>query len=211
MNYNFRLDLLNLKDISIPTEIPTAEITKKMKQQIDHGIYKIEELIVPQTFQKISIKNGQLTQEEIQVQGRKISLKDIRTDMLAKHKKFMRLRSDETLDELPRDRVVSELASLSEWSDEFSMLTTDVLTKKLKAYERTRNLITWHDGSSLSSHSHLLITVACLYDRAVFLTDEEYYQKEGVHVNVQAVVEKPFIHILARTPATDQQLLYSQD
>ena len=211
MNYNFRLDLLNLKDISIPTEIPTAEITKKMKQQIDHGIYKIGELIVPQTFQKISIKNGQLTQEEIQVQGRKISLKDIRTDMLAKHKKFMRLRSDETLDELPRDRVVSELASLSEWSDEFSMLTTDVLTKKLKAYERTRNLITWHDGSSLSSHSHLLITVACLYDRAVFLTDEEYYQKEGVHVNVQAVVEKPFIHILARTPATDQQLLYSQD
>ena len=91
------------------------------------------------------------------------------------------------------------------------MLTTDVLTKNLEAYEKTYNLITSHNGSSLSSHSHLLITVACLYDRAVFLTDEEYYQKEGVHVNVQAVVEKPFIHILARTPATDQQLLYSQD
>ena len=108
-----------------------------MKQQISHGICKIGELIVPQTFQKISIKNGQLTQEEIQVQRRKISLKDIRTDMLAKHKKFMRLRSDERLDELPKDRFVSELGSLSECSDEFSMLTTDVLTSKLKAYERT--------------------------------------------------------------------------
>ena len=207
LTYNFRLDLANLKDISIPTEIPTAEITKKIKQQIDHGIYKIGETIVPQTFQKISIKNGQLAKEE----GRKISLKDIRTDMLATHKKFMHLRSDEILDELPRDKVVSELASFSEWCDEFSMLTTDVLIRKLKAYERTRNLITWHDGSSFSSHSHLLKPVACLYDRAVFLTDEEYYQKEGVHANVQAVVKKVFIHILVRTPATDQQLLYSEE
>ena len=91
------------------------------------------------------------------------------------------------------------------------MLTTDVLIIKLKAYERTRNLITWHDGSSLSSHTHLVITVACLNDRTVFLNDEEYYQKECVHASFQAVVEKPAIHILARTPATDQQLLYSED
>ena len=76
MTYDFRLDLANLKDISIPTEIPTAELTKKIKQQIDHSTYKIGGLIVPQTFQKISIKNGQLAKEEIQVQGRKISLKD---------------------------------------------------------------------------------------------------------------------------------------
>ena len=131
--------------------------------------------------------------------------------MLAKHKHFMRLRSDETLDNLPRDRVVSELASLSEWCDKVSMLTADVLLSKLKAYERTRNLITWRDGSSLSSHTHLVITVVCLYDRAVFLNDEEYYQKEDVHANFQAVAEKPVIHILARTPATDQQLFYSED
>ena len=100
MTYNFRLDLANLKDISILTEIPTAEIAKKTKQQICHGIYKTEELIVPQNCQKISIKNGQLTQEEIQVRVRNISLKDIQTDILVKHKKFMRLRSDETSDEL---------------------------------------------------------------------------------------------------------------
>ena len=75
--------------------------------------------------------------------------------------------------ELSRDRVVSELASLSEWCDEFSMLTADVLISKLKAYARTRNLRIWHDGSSLSTHSHHLLTVACIYDRAINLTDEE--------------------------------------
>ena len=58
----------------------------------------------------------------------------------------------------------------------------------------------------LSSHSHLLITVACLYDRVVLLTDEEYYHKEDVHSNVYAAVEKPFMHILARLSATDELL-----
>ena len=127
---------------------------------------KLENLLSHKHFRKFQSKMVNLLR-------RKLSLKDIRTDMLAKHKKFMRLRSDERLDELPKDRVVSELGSLSECSDEFSVLTTDVLTSKLKAYERTHNLITWHDGFSLSSRSHLLITVACLYDRAVFLSDEE--------------------------------------
>ena len=78
-------------------------------------IYKNWRTHCPTNISKISIKNGQLAKEEIQAQGRKISLKDIRTDMLAKYKKFMRLRSDETLDELPRDKAVSELSSLSEW------------------------------------------------------------------------------------------------
>ena len=50
-----------------------------------------------------------------------------------------------------------------------------------------------------------------LYDRAVFLPDEEYYQKEGAHVNVQGAVDKPFTYILVRTPATDQQLIYSEN
>lgn len=98
--------------------------------------------------------------------------------MLAKNKKFMHLRSDETLNELPRDRVASELASLPQWCDEFSKLNTDFLIRRLKAYEKTHNLTTWHNGSSFSSHSNLLITFACLSDSAIFLTDEEYYQKE---------------------------------
>lgn len=70
--------------------------------------------------------------------------------MLAKNKKFMRLRSDE----LPIDGVASELASLPQWCDEFSKLNTDFLIRRLKAYEKTHNLKTWHNGSSFSSHSH---------------------------------------------------------
>lgn len=50
--------------------------------------------------------------------------------MLAKNKKFMRLRSDE----LPIDGVASELASLPQWCDEFSKLNTDFQIRRLKAY-----------------------------------------------------------------------------
>ena len=50
--------------------------------------------------------------------------------------------------------------------------------------------------------------VSYLYDPAVFLTDEEYSKSNGVLVNLQAIVEKPFLYILARSPFTDQQLLY---
>ena len=69
----------------------------------------------------------------------------------------------------------------------------------------------WHDCSRiyLYLHSHILVMVSCLYDPAVFFTDEEYSKSNGVLVNLQAIVEKPFLHILARSPSTYQQLLYS--
>ena len=53
--------------------------------------------------------------------------------------------------------------------------------------------------------------VSCLYDPAIFLTDEEYSKSNGVLANLQAIVEKPFLYILARSPSTDQQLLYSDE
>ena len=50
-----------------------------------------------------------------------------------------------------------------------------------------------------------------LYDPAIFLTDEEYSKSNGVLANLQAIVEKRFLHILACSPSTDQQLLYSDE
>ena len=88
---------------------------------------------------------------------------------------------------------------------------TDILKNKLKKFERTCNLMFWHDGCTISNHSHILVMVSCLYDPAIFLTDEEYSKSNGVLANLQAIVEKPFLYILARSPSTDQQLLYSDE
>jgi len=69
----------------------------------------------------------------------------------------------------------------------------------------------WHDGSSISNHSHILMTVSCIYDPATFLTDAEYQQKYGKLINVQPIVEAPYLYLLARCPSNDQQLMYVEE
>ena len=51
--------------------------------------------------------------------------------------------------------------------------------------------------------------VSCLYDTAVFVTEEEYFKSEGSLINIQARIEKPFLYLMARSPSTDQQFLTS--
>ena len=57
----------------------------------------------------------------------------------------------------------------------------NILEKKeyLKKLQRTRNLAFWHDCSTVSNHSHFLMMVITLYDKAIFLTDEEFHEKSG--------------------------------
>ena len=51
--------------------------------------------------------------------------------------------------------------------------------------------------------------VSCLYNTAVFVTDEEYFKSEGSLINIQTRIKKPFLYLMTRFPSTDQQLLYS--
>ena len=45
--------------------------------------------------------------------------------------------------------------------------------------------------------------VACLYDPAVFLTDDECKEKYNMEVNVQSEVEKPELYMLAQCQSND--------
>ena len=53
--------------------------------------------------------------------------------------------------------------------------------------------------------------VACLYDPAVFLTDDECKEKYNMEVNVQSEVEKPELYMLAQCQSNDNQLLCSEE
>ena len=106
---------------------------------------------------------------------------------------------------------MDELKKIHELEDHELNESDEHMREKLMKYQRTRNLVFWHDGSSLSSHFHILITVACLYETAAFYTDEEYYEMSGIKCNVQTSVEKPFLYILPRSPSHDQQLLYTDE
>ena len=69
----------------------------------------------------------------------------------------------------------------------------------------------WHDGFSIFNHSHLMIMVACMFDPAVYLTGQEYFNLYGKHINIPSVIETPYLYILARCRSDGSQLLYSSE
>ena len=96
--------------------------------------------------------------------GRKISLDTIRRKTLNKHQDFMRIFPDDFYDKTPRTKIIEELQRIDEFSPSMNDLSDTVLSSKLKQLQRTRHLALWHDGSTLSNHSHLLMMVNVLYD-----------------------------------------------
>ena len=178
-------------------------------EKIKKSIYHTGNFIVPQKYEKVILKNGQLLTEEIQVSGRKIPLRNIRTTMLQKQEKYMRVRTDSEFNNMSREHLITGLKNINEFgiNDKNSLL--EDLSKKLMKYERTRSLSLWHDGST--HHGHLLMMVACLYDPAVFLTDDECKEKPNMEVNIQSEVEKPELYILAQCQSNDNKLLYSEE
>ena len=103
------------------------------------------------------------------------------------------------------------LRNINEYHPSFDKLTEAELSNKITTIKQTRNLMFWYDGSTISNHSHLMIMVACMFDPAVSLTDQEYFNLYGKHINIQSVIEKPYLYILARCRSDDSQLLYSSE
>ena len=123
----------------------------------------------------------------------------------------MPLRLNIYFDTLSREEVIHQLEKINEFNSLDYDADTQVLKKLLKMYERTRHLIFWHDGLSFSSHSLILVMVSCLNDTAVFVTDEEYFKSGCSLINIQTHTEQPFLYLMACSPSTDQQFLYSNE
>ena len=141
-----------------------------------------------------------------EVQGRKHSLMQVRKKMLEKHESFMRNMTDEKYASLSNADLVKTLKSYREYhTDE----TKKDMQNRLKSIERTRHLKLWHDQSTIANHSYLVFMVSCVYDSAVYYTNEEYNAKYHKKVDIQAAVETPEIYIIARCSGTDyEQLAY---
>lgn len=72
----FRLNLSKLTDVTLPTEVSSYTLKSKLNEKILKSEYNIGQLIVPQIFQKTSIKDNSVITEEFTLQGRKIALYD---------------------------------------------------------------------------------------------------------------------------------------
>ena len=78
--------------------------------------------------------------------------------------------------------------------------------------QRNRMLVCWHDHAKILGTGYLLITINTVYDTALFMTEQQYTEKNGQYVsNIQAIVEKPHVYIIAAgsSSAEDQAAVIS--
>ena len=194
---------------TVPKEPSTLEVKRKLAEEISNGKYKVGVLIAPQEFKTTKLQDGEIKEEIFTVFGRKNPLLEIRNAMFEQHKDFLRTKTDEQFAQMTRDSIILDLIRIDEFSDKLVNESREVLLEKLIDFERTRHLMFWHDGSDLANHSHILMTVSAMYDKAIFLTEEEYFEKTNMRIkNIQSLVEEPFLYILSRCPATEAQLAY---
>ncbi|XP_065659796.1 uncharacterized protein LOC136083845 [Hydra vulgaris] len=106
-----RLNMPYIRDISLPCEPTNKKIKQQLKKKIDDGTYNSGEKIVPQRYEKvfISSENQTITKKEVHIEGRKISLKDIRLNMFKDHEIFMKVQNDNELEALSQRQIVDAL------------------------------------------------------------------------------------------------------
>ena len=189
-----RIEVGKNKSISIPVEETNDELMRKLRQKIALGTYQVGNLIVPQVFEKVTIRDGRIVYEKVKIVGGKIPLLEIRKELLDKNNKYMRLRTNDELDHLSKDDLIISLKRINEFTCNDQHLNSEALIDKLKKFERTRYLMMWHDCATVGGHNYLLMMIACMYDPACYLTDSEYEQKYNISSNVQAIVEKRMIY-----------------
>ena len=92
-----KLNVLD-QNISIPQEEDNLKVKDKVKKMIIAGKIIIGDLIVPQTFKRNILQGNVVINDEYIVEGRKVPFDYIRSSLLERHEKFLRLRKDEEYD-----------------------------------------------------------------------------------------------------------------
>ena len=185
-------------EVSCPVPPTPGDIKLKWEEMIQSGVLSLGIPCVPYALTKIRVSNGGLVQSKVSVYGRKIPLLELRTKLLRRHEKFMRLPTDEELDVLPHDgilRLCNDIGMKSSGSH-----TDEDLRSKVKLATRQRYLAFWHDHATILGQGYLLVTVSVMYDCSLFTQDA-----------CQAYIEEPEIHILGLSSSSEDQLAFIAD
>ena len=117
----FRLNLSCCSDITIPIEASNIKVRANLKEQIQSGKYNLGLPIVPQTFDRISVKDNKIVTQDIVTEGRKVSLREILSKMLKDHQNYMRVYSDQHY-VAEKDQMLQFLKKYNEYYPHFDEL-----------------------------------------------------------------------------------------
>lgn len=167
----------------------------------------IGERIAPKVIRTNKIdENGKLIDKEIAVYGRMIPILKILEAMKIHHRDYERTTPTDTLTQDDLRKIFLQLAEEMPDFEEKSK-------EKLQKMEKNRHLKIWHDHSEILNHSYFTVMISTLYDKAAFITNEEYLKRfpERPPVDVQGKVERPYLYIIGQSSSSDiDQLSYMQ-
>lgn len=103
--------------------------------------------------------------------GRKTPLKEIREKLLKTHSKYRRATRDTNINSMSKECLQAELEKVNELNG-IDIDNIDAMRQKLQNLERTRHLMVWLDNSTVANSGYLVCLITCLYDPAVFYTDD---------------------------------------
>ena len=84
-------------EVSVPSRRTVESIKQDWAKMIESGELTLGEPCYPHTITRYSLKNGQLTQTETTLYGRKISLYQLRQNLLLRQEPYTRLHTEEQL------------------------------------------------------------------------------------------------------------------
>lgn len=169
-------------EISSPALPPPSTIKDELKKLMEDGRFLLGEACAPYALRKS--KAGVVEVYNLQIQGRKIALTDIRQKLLEKQKKYMRLLSDSDIEKLTTKEALEFL----------QVMRCDIPNVE---DEDLRDRVRRNHGTVLGK-GLIIITVHVVYNTAVYLTNGEFLEKTGhPSINVQTLVEQPEVHMMA--------------
>ena len=112
----------------------------------------------------------------------------IRQRLLKKQEEFMHLKTDQELANMGDDDLLTILrASDYPVRERGGDLSHNEMLTIIANQQRQRSLVVWHDHATILNNGLIMITVHVVYDKAMFLTNEEYYNRTGKIANVYTV------------------------
>lgn len=82
------------KDISFPCHKTVPQVKEEWAKLIQQWVYSIGEQCAPKEVTTVTAKGGHIVKQQTTMYSRRIRLKEIRENLLQKHKLYMRLLTD---------------------------------------------------------------------------------------------------------------------
>ena len=117
-NYRRKKRKIEGTDVSMPCDITNADLKKEFQKKVDDGTYNTGEIIVPQIFQKLVLKDNCRTEiENFEIAGRKIPINEIQLKLYTTKKNCYRIFNVSEIDMMDKYCLINELQWINELTD----------------------------------------------------------------------------------------------